>query len=135
MNTSRYRALLLNCSKFNLSSHKTISTTCQLHKKVNPSLPNLATPEEATRKTAIKRKFFWRMFDYVESYSDKVLSKLLPEVAFKALKTFSRGTKGLFGDMKVYTRVNNILSATSDWEKACRTLNRKELEVNFYQSF
>ena len=94
-------------------------------------MPNLATDEEATKKTEIKRKFFSRMFEFVETYSEKVLAKLLPEVALKAVKTFSRGTKALLIDMKEYSWVNHVLTETKNWQKACLTLSRRQLEVKF----
>ena len=104
-------------------------TTSVALKKVNPSLPNLATDEEASKKTEIKRQFFSRMFEFIGDYSDKVLSTVLPDVAMKAVRTFSNGTKALYGDMKQYTWVNHVLSETSNWQKACKTLTRRQLEV------
>jgi hypothetical protein len=100
------------------------------NRKTNPSLPNLATAKEVTKKTEIKRKAFSRLFDFLEHYGEKVLDKLLPEVAMKAVKTFSRGTKALLADMKEYSWVNHVLTETSDWQKACLTLSRRQLEVN-----
>ena len=47
----------------------------------------------------------------------------------KAVKTFSRGTKALLADMKEYSWVNHVLTETSDWQKACLTLSRRQLEV------
>ena len=98
-------------------------------RKEQPSLPNLVTAEEATRKTQIKRKLFRRMFDFLETYGEKVLSSVLPEVALKAVKTFSRGTKGLFRDMKEFVWVNRVLSETSHWQTVCKSLTRRQLEV------
>lgn len=109
---------------------RSFSLTCHVAKKTNPSLPNLATTEEATKKTEIKRKIFWRMFDYVEHYGETVLSKVLPSVAFNAIKTFSQGTKALLGDMKDYAWVNHELSESRNWQKACRFLSRRQLEVD-----
>ena len=108
---------------------RTVLTSNVILKKVNPSLPNLATPEEATKKTEIKRKFFARMFDFIGDYSEKVLSSVLPEVAMKAVKTFSKGTKALYGDMKQYAWINSVLSRANDWENACKNLSRRQLEV------
>ena len=54
------------------------------HRKTSPSLPNLATAKEVTKKTEIKRKAFSRLVDFLEHYGEKVLDKLLPEVAMKA---------------------------------------------------
>ena len=99
-------------------------------RKNQPSLPNLATAEEATRKTQIKRKLFRRMFDFIENYGDKVLSTVLPEVALKAVKTFSRGTKFLFRDMKEFVWVNRCLSETHHWQIVCKSLTRRQLEVH-----
>ena len=99
------------------------------HRKNQPSLPNLATTEEATRKTEIKRRLFRRMFDFIESYGDKVLSTVLPDVALRAVKTFSRGTKSLFKDMKEFVWVNRVLSETRHWQIVCKSLTRRQLEV------
>lgn len=96
-----------------------------------PTLPNLET-SDTTRRSQIKKRLFERMFNYVETYSDKVLSKVLPDKAMKAVRTFSRGTKLLFADMKEYTWVNHVLTSTHDWKKACRTLSRKQLETYLY---
>ena len=82
-------ALILN-RKENLSHQnlnmisRTFGTAPILNKKTNPSLPNLATAKEVTKKTEIKRKAFSRLFDFLEHYGEKVLDKLLPEVAMKA---------------------------------------------------
>ena len=100
------------------------------HRKNQPSLPNLATAEEATRKTEIKRRLFRRMFGFIENYGDKVLSTVLPEVALRAVKTFSRGTKSLFKDMKEFVWVNQVLSETSHWQIVCKSLTRRQLEVH-----
>ena len=109
---------------------RTFSGSPWLNKKTNPSLPNLATTEEATKKTEIKRKAFSRMFEFVENYGEKVLAKLLPEIALKAVKTFSSGTKNILSDMKEYKRVNQVLTKTSNWQNACLTLSRRQLEVH-----
>ncbi len=108
------------------------SSAVHCKRKVDPSLPNLATTEEATKKTEIKRKAFSRMFEYIENYGERVLSNVLPSVAMRAVKLFSKGTKALFSDMKQYEWVNHVLSVTSDWQKACKTLTRKQLEVYLY---
>ena len=113
----------------NMINQRTLITTSVAFKKTNPSLPNLATPEEATKKTEIKKRFFTRMFEFIGGYSEKVLSTVLPEVAMKAVKTFSNGTRALYGDMKQYAWVNNILSRARDWERACKSLSRRQLEV------
>ena len=63
---------------------RTFSAAPILNRKTTPSLPNLATADEVTKKTEIKRKAFSRLFDFVEHYGEKVLDKLLPEVAMKA---------------------------------------------------
>jgi len=111
---------------------RTFSAAPILNRKTNPSLPNLATAKEVTKKTEIKRKAFSRLFDFVEHYGEKVLDKLLPEVAMKAVKTFSRGTKALLADMKEYSWVNHVLTETSNWQKACLTLSRRQLEIYLY---
>ena len=74
-----------NLSHQNLNMiSRTFGTAPILNKKTNPSLPNLATAKEVTKKTEIKRKAFSRLFDFLEHYGEKVLDKLLPEVAMKA---------------------------------------------------
>ena len=62
---------------------RTFSAAPILNRKTSPSLPNLATAKEVTKKTEIKRKAFSRLFDFLEHYGEKVLDKLLPEVAMK----------------------------------------------------
>ena len=69
------------------------------------------------------------MLDYVTTYSDKVLANVLPQVAYNAVKTFSKGTKLLLADMKMYSWSNHVLSNTRDWQKGCRSLTRRQLEV------
>ena len=74
-----------NLSHQNLNMiSRTFSAAPILNRKTTPSLPNLATADEVTKKTEIKRKAFSRLFDFVEHYGEKVLDKLLPEVAMKA---------------------------------------------------
>ena len=107
-----------------------VSTSSCWHKKVRPSLPNLATSDEATKKTELKRRFFRRMFDFIENYGEKVLSKVIPDVAIKAVKMFSRGTKLLFQDMKEFVWINRELSETAHWQYVCRALSRRQLEVS-----
>ena len=104
------------------------ATNC-CRKKTRPSLPNLATSEEATKKTVLKRKLFAKIFDFIESYGEKVLSKVLPDVAMQAVKTFSTGTKSLFQDMKEFVWINRVLSETTHWQTVCRSLSRRQLEV------
>ena len=108
---------------------RNLNSSSSLPRKTNPSLPNLATKEEFSQKTAIKKKFFQRMLGYLETYGDKVLANVLPKVAYDAVKTFSKGTKLLLEDMKVYNWSNHVLSNTRDWQRACKSLSRRQLEV------
>ena len=78
-----HKSLNLSHQNLNMIS-RTFGTAPILNRKTNPSLPNLATADEVTKKTEIKRKAFSRLFDFVEHYGEKVLDKLLPEVAMKA---------------------------------------------------
>jgi hypothetical protein len=121
-----------NLSQLRSNQVRMLRTSSILMRKTDPSLPNLATAKEATKKTEIKRKFFERMLSFVETYGEKVLSNVLPKVAMDAVKLFSKGTKLLFGDMKEYTWVNHVLSETTNWQKACRSLSRKQLEVYLF---
>jgi hypothetical protein len=98
-------------------------------KATRPSLPNLETKDSRpTAKGKIKRKFFQRFFDYLSGY-EAVLKKVLPASAVRIFELFSRGTRLLFADMKEFAETNHILSSTSSWEKACKTLSREQLEV------
>ena len=110
-----------------------LSTSSYCHKKIRPSLPNLATSSEATKKTELKRRLFGRMFDFIENYGEKVLSNVLPIVAMKAVKMFSRGTKLLFQDMKEFVWINRELSETAHWQVVCRALSRRQLEVSTHR--
>ena len=98
-------------------------------KKSTPTLPNLATPEQQNVKSRIKQNLFYRFFNFIETYSEKVLSKILPEKLFTGVKLFSRGTKLLFNDMREYQAINQKLSKSVDWEMACKGLSSKQLEV------
>ena len=120
---------LLTLSANNLRSQRCLSASPSCWKKTRPSLPNLATPEEATKKTEIKRKLFKRMFDFIGSYSDKVLANVLPKVAYAAIQLFSKGTQALLSDMKEYRKINSVL-LSGDWQKSCQSLSRKQLEVH-----
>ena len=102
-----------------------------MHRKLRPSLPNLASDDEVTRKTVIKRKIFHRILDFLETYGEKVLSKVLPDKAMEAVRLFSKGTKSLISDMKEFNWVNHVLSQTKNWELACKSLSRRQLEVFF----
>ena len=97
----------------------------QQHK---PTLPNLEPRGQTTRKTTVKTKLFEKFLNYIQGY-EVILQKLLPEVAFKFYKVFSNGTKLLFKDMKEFFWVFHVLSATSNWEKACKSMSRKQLEL------
>ena len=66
--------------------------------------------------------------------SEKVLSKVLPEKAFNAIKIFSNGTKMLFIDMKEYNWINLFLSQSKDWQFSCTKLTRKQLEASISSS-
>ena len=117
----------LSLSRCNLELEKSRN----MHRKVRPSLPNLASDDEVTRKTVIKRKIFHRILDFLETYGEKVLSKVLPDKAMEAVRLFSKGTKSLISDMKEFNWVNHVLSQTKNWELACKSLSRRQLEVFF----
>ena len=97
----------------------------QQHK---PGLPNLEPKGHTTRKTAVKTKLFEKFLRYIQGY-EVILEKLLPDVAFKFYKIFSNGTKLLFTDMKEFYWVFHQFSAKFNWEKACGTMTRKQLEL------
>ena len=93
-----------------------------------PSLPNLEPNDQKSKKSAIKERLFGKFFDYIKGY-ELILEKLLPEVALRYYKIFSNGTKSLFTDMKEFIYLYRVLSSTSDWEKGCQTMTRKQLEL------
>ena len=97
-------------------------------KAAKPSLPNLEAKDSPTAKGKLKRRFFQRFLDYLSGY-EAVLKKVLPASAVRIFELFSRGTKLLFSDMKEFAGTNHVLSSTTNWEKACRTLTRHQLEV------
>ena len=96
--------------------------------KQNPSLPNLEPKGQETSKTTVKTKLFGKLFFYIKGY-EKILEKLLPDVALKFYKVFSNGTTLLFTDMKEFLWVHHVLSSTYNWEQACKTMTRKQLEL------
>ena len=89
---------------------RTFGTAPILNKKTNPSLPNLATAKEVTKKTEIKRKAFSRLFDFLEHYGEKVLDKLLPEVAMKA---------GMNIVLRIENRSGSIIKTHPNYTKLC----------------
>ncbi len=44
-------------------------------------------------------------------------------------RLFKDGTKLLLKDMTEFSWVYSVLSQTQDWDKACRTLSRRQLEL------
>ena len=98
-------------------------------KKSTPTLPNLATKEQENVKSRLKKNLFYRFFNFIETYGEKVLEKVLPEKLMTGVKLFSRGTKLLFSDMKEYVAINQKLSKSVDWKMACEGLSSKQLEV------
>jgi len=98
---------------------------------VKPSLPNLGG--QSSKKAQIKLKVFQRFFNYLSQY-DLILKKILPGPALRAIELFTVGTRLLFSDMKDFARTHRALALSSnDWERACKSLSRKQLEVrNIY---
>jgi hypothetical protein len=116
-----------------LHQKRTLSTSQRANIKVKypqvkpPTLPNLET--QSSRKAQIKLRIFERFFNYLSNY-DLILKKVLPGPAVRAIELFTQGTKVLFSDMKDFARTHRVLSLSSaDWEKACKSLTRKQLEV------
>ena len=109
-------------------SCKTLSSGNHRHERHRPSLPNLDLKGQTTAKTAVKTKLFERFFEYLKGY-EAILEKLLPKVAIKFYKTFSNGAKLLFRDMNDFLWVYHVLSSTTNWENACKSLSRKQLEL------
>ena len=118
--------VLLCPAKFVFPQSRLISVKVQ--GKSKPTLPNLETKDHPTAKGKLKRRFFQRFFDYLSGY-EKVLKSVLPDSAVKIIELFSSGTKLLFADMKEFAWTNHVLTSTTNWEKACNTLSRHQLEV------
>ena len=128
-NVPRYRnAQDIGSGKFSIHIHDRLLFTHPSNYKQTPSLPNLEPKGQTTAKTTVKTKLFDKLFDYIKGY-EVILEKLLPDVAFKFYKTFSNGTKLLFKDMNEFLWVFHVLSATSNWEIACKSMSRKQLEL------
>ena len=89
-------------------------------------MPKLEAPGKESARGIVRKKLFYRFFDYLKGYGE-ILDKLLPEKFRDVSRLFLRGTKALFSDMREFIWVYHVLSATSDWEKACRTLTRRQL--------
>lgn len=96
------------------------------HVKI-PTLPNLEA--QSSKKAQLKLRVFERFFNYLSQY-DLILKKVLPGPAVRAIELFTHGTKLLFADMKDFARTHRVLASSSaDWERACKSLTRKQLEV------
>ena len=102
--------------------------TVKVPKTATPTLPNLEDKDSPTPKGKLKSRLFQRFFDYISGY-ESVLKKVLPASAVRIFELFSKGTKSLFADMKDFAGTNHVLTATTNWEKACKTLTRHQLEV------
>ena len=124
--TVRYCDVFLIRQKFVFSQTRLISV--KVPGPSQPTLPNLETKDHPTAKGKLKRKVFQRFFDYLSGY-EKVLKSVLPASAVKIIELFSGGTKLLFADMKEFAWTNHVLTSTTNWEKACKTLARHQLEV------
>ena len=92
------------------------------------TLPKLVPASVSSKRQELKKHLFFRFLDHIKNF-DVILDKLLPAKAVQYYRLFTDGTKLLFGDMKSFANVYQILSDTSDWEKACKTLTKRELEL------
>ena len=92
-----------------------------------PSLPKLERQGDESARGIVRKKLFYRFFAYLADYGTTVLDKVLPSKFREATRLFLSGSRALFLDMREFIGVYNVLSATSDWDKACRTLTRRQL--------
>ena len=69
---------------------------------------------------------------FLQAKYESVLKSVLPASAVKILELFTQGTKLLFADMKEFAWTNHVLTSTTNWEKACNTLTRHQLEVTSF---
>ena len=71
---------------------------------------------------------FFRFFDFLSGW-EKAVAKVVPEKLIDVSKQFIRGSKGLLGDMRDFIWIYNLLSSTSSYKKACKTLTARQLSL------
>jgi len=91
-----------------------------LKERQRPTLPQLDPADSARGR--LKRAAFLRVYDYLGDFTGRLLKATLPPKALEMAQLFKTGSTALFTDMRDFAEIHNVLSSTSDWEKACGTL-------------
>lgn len=94
----------------------------------HPTLPRLEPESKESRKTKLRKKFFFRFLEYLSNY-EKIIKAIVPKKLIEASKVLINGTKLIVTDMREFAWAYKVLSTTSDWQKAAGTLSRRQLEL------
>ena len=93
-----------------------------------PTLPRLEQESTESRKTKLQKKYFFSFLDYLANY-EKIIEAIVPKKLIEASRVMISGTKLIVADMREFAWAYKVLSTTSDWQNAARTLTRRHLEL------
>ena len=93
-----------------------------------PTLPRLEQESTESRKTKLQKKYFFSFLDYLANY-EKIIEAIVPKKLIEASRVMINGTKLIVADMREFAWAYKVLSTTSDWQNAARTLTRRHLEL------
>jgi len=93
-----------------------------------PTLPGLDPEPTESRKTKLRKKFFFRLLEYLTNY-EKLIETIVPKKLIEASRVMINGTKLIVLDMREFAWTYKVLSTTSDWQRAAGTLSRRQLEL------
>ena len=93
-----------------------------------PTLPRLEPESNESRKTKLRKKYFFSFLNYLGNY-EKIIEAIVPKKLIEASRVMINGTKLIATDMREFAWAYKVLSTTSDWQKAAGTLSRRHLEL------
>ena len=98
------------------------------HYQKPPTLPRLELESKESRKTKLRKKYFFSFLNYLVNY-ETVIKAIVPKKLMEASRVMINGTKLIVTDMREFAWAYKVLSTTSDWQKAAATLSRRHLEL------
>jgi len=112
-----------------------------LHSRSKTTMHGIRLDDEKLRQHREKEKdellknknnFTWKVFNkffaFLKTYS-LVLQDYFPDQLVKTYKIFSDGSRGLFSDMKTYSRLRRLLFRSSNPNRVFQQLTRAEMEI------
>ena len=98
------------------------------HYQKPPTLPRLELESKESRKTKLRKKYFFSFLNYLVNY-ETIIKAIVPKKLMEASRVMINGTKLIVTDMREFAWAYKVLSTTSDWQKAAATLSRRHLEL------